>query len=403
MTNEECTQRFFYSENLGCGPAQVDLDKNVQRLMQAGFKLTEHPEQADVLIIQTCSFLASVAEQSIKRSLNLADVAKDSGQIIVSGCAVDTERQAFELAYSRDKRFRLLGAKEQWAPLEETSKSLSNEMTAPKDLRISRGCASTCSYCSIRFSQGRVKSVSLEKIVEAIEDISPNDQQILNLHSEDVGSYGLDINSSLPELLSQLHRSFPTLRFRLNTISPIWFHRYQQSLLEFLKEGVLDKSLYCPAQSGSTKVLKLMRRGYTSDIVHSVYSSLFEQVEEVRLLSDFILGHPGETEEDARETIEMVSEYPFDSLAIWAFEEREGTRAISMRDSVPFQERESRVIRAVESYLFAKDLRALSRDIEEQRGLSAQNSVRSNVRLPGIFHRPKIHDNSGLTEEIFGD
>lgn len=227
-----------------------------------------------------------------------------------------------------------------------------------------------------------MNSRSLEEIASAARAASDAGHTVCNLYSEDVGSYGLDAGTTLPELLKALRREVPGVTFRLSSMSPLWFRRYQDELLALLDEGVVDKTLYCPAQSGSSRMLKVMRRGYGVDVVHEVYSAITSKILGVRLYTDFLVGHPGETEEDVEATMALSSAYPYEAVSVWAFEEREGTSAMQMTATVPEGERASRARRVAQSYLRAHWRRlGLSAREGARRLLRGELPVRSNVRL----------------------
>ncbi len=369
--------RRFYAENLGCGPAAVDLERNVGRLLGDGATRTDDPAVADILLIQTCSFLNSQAEMSVARVLELQATLAPGARIVALGCAIDTERTHFEAGV--DDRVTLVGARESYLDGEAP---ITSRMQAAVGVRISRGCASQCAFCSIRLSQGNVASLNPAEVAEYVEEARRSDDDVIHLYSEDVGAWGLDRGQGLPDLLSHLHRTFPALRFRAEAISPQWFKLYQRALLDFIRAGILDRRIYCPAQSGSSSVLRAMRRGYDAAMVHDVYDALFTEVEGVELYTDFILGFPGETAADVEETALLAERYPYWDTRIWAMETRPGTRAATLAQQVPAQERERRARLVAMRYLRARWARdGLTPAEATRRFLRGQLPVRSNVAL----------------------
>lgn len=377
----------FYAENLGCSPAQVDLERNVQRLLGEGVERTDDPADADILLLQTCSFLASQAEQSVARVLELQALAGRGARIVALGCAIDTERE--RLTRLDDDRLVLVGARDVWIP-EGSDAPLKTGMVGGAGVRVSRGCASTCSFCSIRLSQGSVRSIPADELVRQIGEVLGEGQMRCNLYSEDVGAWGLDLGSNLPALLHTLHRHYPEVSFRINTVNPQWFHLFLDSLVELAKNGILDSCFYCPAQSGSTAVLRRMRRGYDAGLVDRVYNALFERLPQVQLFSDFILGTPGETLADVEETASLAERYPYTQLSIWALETREGTDAATQPDPIPAPERARRARQVAMRYLAAHWRReGIGPQEAAGRFLQAQLPLRSNVPLfqgPGQHH-----------------
>jgi tRNA A37 methylthiotransferase MiaB len=204
------------------------------------------------------------------------------------------------------------------------------------NLRIAEGCAFACSYCSIKFATGRIKSKPIEKIVEEFKTGLEMGYQHFQLVCEDIGSYGLDLGTSLPALLKRLLEIEGDYSLILIDFGGYWLVKYYDELLPLFKENP-DKirELYVSLQSGSDKILKAMKRPEKIGDVRARLKELKKELPHLILRTTVIIGFPGETEEDFQKTIEAVRDIDFTAVELNMYEDRPGTVSSKREDKVP--------------------------------------------------------------------
>jgi tRNA A37 methylthiotransferase MiaB len=202
-------------------------------------------------------------------------------------------------------------------------------------IRIAEGCLSTCTYCSVKKAIGNTRSKSIASILTELQRALSQKQHQINIVSSDSGSYGLDIGSTLPELLRKIlsQDSRLTVEF-LQDFHPYWFCRYGDEMVDLAKGGRI-KSVLTAIQSGNERILKLMKRH--TDLVHfrTVLAKLKDAYPAIRLRTQVIVGFATETEQEFDDTITFVQESQFDEVDMFAYYEVKGSDAESISPKVP--------------------------------------------------------------------
>jgi tRNA A37 methylthiotransferase MiaB len=210
-------------------------------------------------------------------------------------------------------------------------------------LFICRGCRGQCSYCAIRRSVGPVKSKPISVVVAEFRRGLRAGYRDFSILGDDPGCYGLDNHERLPDLLQALNASIhetpvagespADLHFHIKEIHPKFFIKYEGQLLgqPFLR---LVKSLLCPVQSGSDRILDLMRREHTSAELKQVLLNAREKLPQMDLDTQMIVGFPSETDNDFAATLDMVRQAQFNSVVVFPYHDKEGTPASEIKDKV---------------------------------------------------------------------
>ncbi len=232
------------------------------------------------------------------------------------------------------------------------------------ELPISSGCLGACTYCITRIARGPLRSRPIEEIVERAKALAMRGFRELRLTAQDSAIYGLDIGSSLPELLIRLCSLDADFRLRVGMMGPESALRRLSELLQAMRHPRVFKFLHLPLQSGDDGVLGAMGRGYTVEDFLRVARSFREAFPLGLLATDVILGFPGEGEEEFRRTEEAIQILGPDIINMKAFSPRPGTEASSFSGRAPVREVKRRLAR----------LRELQRRI----------SLRNNSRLIGL-------------------
>lgn len=200
-------------------------------------------------------------------------------------------------------------------------------------IQISRGCNYKCSYCSIKFAIGPLKSKSLEKCIREFKNGLAAGYKKFGLEADDLGTYGIDINKSLSELLDRITKIDGEYTLALENIHAFWFNKYVNDLIMIVKRKKIN-SLLLSIQSGSNQVLHKMRRQYDIEKLLNSIHRLKESCPNIRIGVEFIIGFPGETWNDFLKTLKMMQSVRFDYGKIARFSAVEGTEAYDMEPKV---------------------------------------------------------------------
>ncbi len=216
-------------------------------------------------------------------------------------------------------------------------------------LRISTGCLGTCSYCTIRKAIGRTKSKSIRTLLEELRGQRIKRSTRLNILSSDTGTYGLDIGSNLPKLLRAIlnENSGITIHF-IQDLHPAWICRYRKELVELIASRRI-KSILTAVQSGSPKILKLMRRPANLDEYREALDNLKRVYPMLRLRTQVIIGFPNETEEDFQSTVSFLKKCKFDEVDIFHYHETPQMDSARLFPKVPHDIIESRIMKLMDS------------------------------------------------------
>ncbi len=218
---------------------------------------------------------------------------------------------------------------------------------------IARGCASNCSYCSIRFAHGNIESTNKNEIIESFHLGLNKGFKKFVLIAEDVGAYGIDVNTNIVALLEELFAIDGDFKIIIDDFNPHWMIRYFDELLPLLtKYSNKIEDLRIPIQSGSNRILKLMRRRYTIEEVSLCIDSLWEHIPNLKIRTHCLVGFPGETEKDFDETINFLNRYPKIAVEIFDYQERFFCDSVKFPGKVSDREIRKRV-KAVRSLVYS--------------------------------------------------
>ena len=299
---------------------------------------------ANVVIINTCGFIENAKQESIDTILQYAQ-AKETGQIeklYVTGCLSQRYRDDLEKEIPIVDAF--FGTMELPLLLKKFNADYKHELIGERVtstarhyayMKISEGCDRPCSFCAIPLMRGKHRSKPIEQLeTEARHLVSQGVKELL-LIAQDSTYYGLDLyqKRNLAELLSRLADVDELPWIRLHYAFPTGF---PEDVLEVMAERPnICNYLDIPLQHGSTRMLKMMRRGITRERTQKLIEKIRTKVPGITLRTTLIAGHPGETEEDFRQMMEFVEESRFERLGIFTYSHEEQTHSYSMQDDVP--------------------------------------------------------------------
>jgi ribosomal protein S12 methylthiotransferase len=326
--------------NLGCSKNFVD-GENITGYMAAnGFKPIKEYEDADVVIVNTCSFIEDATKEAIDTIFSMAKIGEGKKQtLVVSGCF--SERYREEVAKEFPEVDLWVGVKDWVDDLsaffsitekEEFTRILSEPIHS-QYIKISEGCSHNCAFCIIPSIRGGFKSRAEADIIKEAKWLESQGVKELIVVSQDTSFYGRDLKTDLADLLKTLLKetNFPWIRMMY--LHPAFV---DQKLLDLVaSEERLCSYFDIPLQHISTSVLERMGRKPGRDGIYDLIKNIRATVPDATIRSSFILGFPGETEEDYEELCDFVRWAKLDKLGVFPYSPEDGTRAAEMAEEVP--------------------------------------------------------------------
>jgi ribosomal protein S12 methylthiotransferase len=338
---------------LGCSKNLVDSEVLYTQLKGNGFQVAHESKKdnSEIVVINTCGFIDNAKEESINTILRYVD-AKAAGivdKVYVTGCL--SHRYKDELAVEMPTVDAWFGTNELPRLLKTLKADYKHELvgerllTTPAHygyLKIAEGCDRPCSFCAIPVMRGGHISRSIEELVKEARSLAKRGTKELILIAQDLTYYGLDIykKRNLSELLAHLSDVEGIDWIRLQYAYPAGF---PMDILDIMKErSNICKYLDMPLQSGSSEILKLMRRGITREKTEVLIETIREKIPEIALRTTLIVGHPGETESLFDETYEFVEKMRFDRLGAFQYSHEDQTHSYTMEDDIPAEIKQER-------------------------------------------------------------
>jgi tRNA A37 methylthiotransferase MiaB len=201
------------------------------------------------------------------------------------------------------------------------------------NIKISSGCSSKCTYCSIRFARGKLESKSVNDIIDEFNTGISSGYKKIGLMGTEIANYGADIGLNLPHLLSELIQIDGDYQILLRNLNPHYFLKYLTDLIEIFKSGKIAY-LETAVQSGNNRILELMKRGYTVEEYKQAIYRFKEEVPQIKLRTQVMVNFPTETEEEAQDTLNVLKDLKFDFVELYDFRAEPYTLASKM-EQVP--------------------------------------------------------------------
>jgi len=337
----------FFVEGYGCSLNISETEQVAGFLKENNFEQAKDFKEADFVIVNTCSVKQATEQRMIARICFLLENKKPLSKLIVMGCLASAQHETIQkvskeiivLDTSLASLCRVLGIKErEFSP--EIIPVKSHELISI--ISISTGCLGNCTYCSSRLARKNLHSYSVESINFAFKKALDSGSKEIWITSQDLGCYGVDINSSLPKLLKELLKNKGNFRIRLGMMNPNHFLKIKKELMPLFSDERLYKFLHLPVQSGSDKLLKAMNRKYSVKDFVSCVEYARKIVPQVSISTDIIVGFPGESEKDFKKTLALVKKIRFDVFNVSRFGKRKGTLAAKMSRQVTDIEKKER-------------------------------------------------------------
>lgn len=342
--------------SLGCPKNQVDAEHMLALMDAEGWEIVDYVDGCDAVIVNTCGFIDDAKKEAIENILDMVELKKEGviSKIIVTGCLAQRYKDEIVKEIPEVDAVIGIGANgdiiktveevmsgvdtiEKYPPQCELPLEGQRILTTPQYwayLKIGEGCSNRCTYCTIPSIRGNMRSRSMENVIDEARQLAESGVKELILIAQDTTSYGLDLYGELklPELLNKLCKIDSIEWIRLLYCYP---DRITDELIETMKnqEKVVNY-IDLPLQHADDKILKAMNRRGDQALIRNVISKLRAEIPDVVIRTTFIVGFPGEGEEEFETLAEFVNEIEFDRLGVFTFSPQEGTPAFDMEDQV---------------------------------------------------------------------
>ena len=329
-----------YFKTFGCRTNQFDTQIMINKLED--FSLTFNEEEADLVVVNSCT-VTNGADSSVRGYINSVKRKNENAKVIIAGCGshskgkelLDKGQVFGVMGHSEKENINTILKQEnpfyQIGDLEHIDNTVVSEFVGKSRafIKVQEGCDFRCSYCIIPYVRGNARSLPLAQILEQITKLASNGFGEFILTGTNVGSYGKDIGLSIAKLIKEISKIRGVRRIRVGSLEPI---QIDDEFLELIKEPFMAKHLHIALQHTADKMLMYMNRrnNYKDDL------KLFNKLADMgcALGTDFIVGHPGESEELWKEGIERVKELPLTHIHAFSYSKRDNTPSAKIKEQI---------------------------------------------------------------------
>lgn len=342
------------TSTLGCRVNQYETEAMVEKFIKEGYKNVDFDTEADVYIINTCT-VTNMGDKKSRQMIHRAKRKNENSIIAVVGCYSQISPEKVSNIEGVDV---VLGTRNKgdivyWVnraitekkKIIEVNKVLQDNVFENLNidkyqhrtrafLKIQDGCNRFCSYCLIPFARGAVCSKDPQKVIEEVKKLADNNFQEITLSGIHIASYGSDLNGEwdLLRILQEIDKIDGVNRVRIGSIDPQFFTSDTIEKISHLKK--LCPHFHLSLQSGCDETLKRMNRRYTALQYENILKELRENIRNVAITTDVIVGFPGETDQEFKETYGFLERIKLSKMHIFKYSPREGTKAASMKDQI---------------------------------------------------------------------
>lgn len=349
--------------SLGCNKNQVDAERMLYKIKEAGYQLVADAALSDIVIVNTCGFIESAKQEAIETILEFGKL-KEEGRIkkiIVTGCLAERYKEEVGELIPEADAVVGIGCNDNIIDIldhvlaNERPLSFGNKLDLPMSggriqttlpfysyLKIAEGCSNCCTYCAIPSIRGKFRSVPMETLIEEAKNLAERGVKELNLIAQDSTRYGEDLygESRLPELLTELCKIEKLRWIRILYCYP---ERITDKLLDVIaKEEKIVKYIDVPVQHCCEDILKKMNRPGNEQTLRELMKKIREKVPGVIIRTTLITGFPSETEDQFNRLADFVKDMRFDRLGCFPYSQEEGTKAAEMPDQLDEETKQRR-------------------------------------------------------------
>ncbi len=389
--------RTFFIHSIDCSERMFDNNRIFQYFLRNGWKPVDAVQKATVVIVGTCAFHAKLEEKSLDTLSFFNERLSPAATIVVVGClaAITPEKirsiaeRSVILAHDWSKFDEIIQAKVKFSDIPEPHQILTHDGVKNSQalferlywlgkrvrgltglprldnmlsvyfgtkhlrskvrhcldvdprkvfyLRMSRGCLGSCSYCAIKLATGNLKSKAPEEVLREVKDGLSQGYTLIRMLAEDFGCYGVDIGTDIACLLNDIFSLGEGKDFRLivRNFNAQWLIRYYDELEKVIcAHHAKFMYMHIPVQSGSDKILALMRRPYVIGQVKRCLADIKKRAPELKIMTTIMVGFPGEKDDDFQQTVSFLKEISFDFVEVITYSDRPHTFAATLPDKV---------------------------------------------------------------------
>lgn len=346
--------------SLGCKVNIYESEVATDLLKKGGYEIVPFEDKADIYIINTCS-VTNESDKKSKKMINRAKKNNGKAIIVVMGCysQVSSDDIEADIILGNKDKSKIVEILNDFIRDRESKKIIYDLSSVEFEkmeishfdnhtrafVKIQDGCNAFCSYCIIPYTRGRVRSKNKEDVIEEVSRLVKDGYKEIVLTGIHTGRYGIDINSSLYELLCELVKIPNIYRIRLSSIE---INEVTPEIIDLYKNNkIMARHLHVPLQSGSNKILKLMNRRYNKEEFMEMIDKL-RKIEDISLTTDLIVGFPNETDDDFEETMDTLKKIHFTKIHTFPYSRRRGTVADKMDGHISGDIKKKRVHEVIE-------------------------------------------------------
>ncbi len=318
-----------YHEAYGCTMNKGEAEQMIDRLNTQGYEPTESPEDADVIVLATCIVIQTTEQRMVNRLMELSEYGKE---MIVTGCMASALPEKIK---EINENARIVRAGDLSAVGEGRSEKLAFRKTAGI-IPIAQGCTGHCTYCITKLARGEIRSYDEEKLVRMAERYIRAGRKEIRITAQDTASYGIDTGTDLPSLVRKIASLDGDFMIRIGMMSPRPLAPMLHDMIDAYIENKIFRFMHLPVQSGSNAVLQSMNRGYTAEEYEFMVREIRQQIQDMTVSTDIIVGFPGETERDFQKSLDLIKRVEPDIINVTRYSKRPGTPAARMKQ-IPTQ------------------------------------------------------------------
>lgn len=355
-------------QTLGCKVNLYESEYIINLLKNHDFEIGEFKDFCDIYIINTCT-VTNASDAKSRKMIRAARKKNPDALIVAIGCFVQKNTDLpdeIDIAIGSSDKTKIIDLIKEYQ-LNKLKLNVVGEISSSFEdmyidnfenhtrafVKIQDGCENFCSYCIIPTVRGRCRSKEFKTVIKEIKALVKNGYQEVILTGIHTGNYGVDINTSLAELLKELVLIEGLKRLRISSIE---ITEINEEILELLKNNsVIVDHLHIPIQSASNEVLKLMKRKYNLDYFKAKIKELRKIRPNISITTDLIVAHPGETDEEFRKSLTVLEELEFAKIHVFPYSKRENTVSASL-EQIDELSKKQRV----------KEVLALSKKLEDR-------------------------------------
>jgi len=337
----------FAIHTFGCKVNIYESEYVTNLMQESGYKMVSFDKETDIYIINTCT-VTNEADKKDRKLIHTTRSIHPNAILIVMGCfsQLNPDKIDADIIIGNKYKSHIVELINEFKEHHQKIIKVDNlTKTTFEDMYINRflthtrafvkiqdGCNAFCTYCAIPYARGTLRSKDFDKVISEVTNLVNNGYKEIVLTGIHTGRYGIEKNTNLETLLHELIKIKGILRIRLSSIE---INEITDGIINLIKNNdVMAKHLHIPLQSGANHILKSMNRLYDTTAFIERVEYIRKEIPDISITTDLIVGFPGETEEDFKETIETLNKIKFTKIHTFPYSKRNGTKAASMPNHI---------------------------------------------------------------------